>query len=86
MQRLQIGFDEYVFLLMLDLPTQTFIFIIQNKIFKIRNSFDTSYGQIDIPEVNITKDLYADSVLPIFMLCFGCSALLKKAGLASELS
>ena len=85
-QRLKIGFDKYVSLLKFDLPTQTCILIMKNTIFKIGNCFDKSDGPKDIPEANIPLDLYAYSVTSTFMHCFGCSALLKKAGLPSELS
>jgi hypothetical protein len=38
----------------------------------------------DIAEANIPLGLFANSLPSTFMLCFGCTALLKKAGLASE--
>ena len=85
-QRLKRGFNKYVSLFILDLPTQTCFSIIKNNIFKIGNSFEISDGQQDIPKGKIPLDLHVCSVPSIFMHCLGCTALLKKAGLASEVS
>jgi hypothetical protein len=40
----------------------------------------------DIPESNIPSGLVVNSLPSTFMLCFGCAALPKKAGLATKLS
>jgi hypothetical protein len=85
-QRLKRRFNKYESLFILDLPTQTCFSIIKNNIFKIGNSFEISDGLQVVPKGKIPLDLHACSVPSTFMLCFGCTALLKKAGLASEVS
>jgi hypothetical protein len=84
-QRLKRGFEKCISLLKFDRPTQTCILIFKITIFKIGNSFKKQGGLKDVPEANIPLGLFANSLPSTFMHCFGCTALLKKAGLASEL-
>ena len=86
LSRLKRGFAKYVFLLMLDLSTQTWFQSLKNISFFIWSTFNKQKWIKHFSKVNIPMGLHGNRLPSIFMLYFECACLQKKRGVATKLS
>lgn len=86
LSRLKRGFAKYVFLLMLDLSTQTWFQSLKNISFFIWSTFNKQKWTKHFSKVNIPMGLHGNRLPSIFMLYFECACLQKKRGVATKLS